>query len=315
MQWNTTALLFPGQNSQVVGMGADFAHAYPASKTLFNQADRLLGLNFAHLMFNGPADDLNETINTQPAVYIHSMVVLRMLRSLLPDMQPAAYAGHSLGEFTALTAADALDFTDGLRLVRERGRLMGAAGDDAPGAMAAILGMNVDMAQAVSQQATDETGKSVILANDNCPGQVVLSGDIDAIDRAMALASEKGARKVIKLAVSVAAHSPLMQPASDAFNAMLAQTDFSAPQTPVYGNVNAAPLTTVEAIRTELDQQLTQTVRWTETIQAMLEAGIDTFIEVGPGDVLTGLVKRIDRKSKRITLNSVDAVRAFVADA
>lgn len=305
------AYLFPGQGSQMVGMGADFAQEHPAAKVIFDEADSLLEMPFSKLMFDGPEDDLNQTINTQPALYIASIAMLRVIEETLPHIQPAFLAGHSLGEFTALTAAGALSFADGLRLVRERGRLMGEAGEQHPGAMAALLGLDADTVTKICQDASDETSLPVVLANDNCPGQIVISGDTTALDKALELASDAGARKTVKLAVSVAAHSPLMQPASAQFTALLTEIDFQAPQTPVYGNVSAQSLNTVDDIRSELDQQLTQSVRWTETLQTMIADGATAFVEIGSGDVLTALVKRIDRKMPRHTVNSVEALQAL----
>ncbi|MFW5691148.1 MAG: ACP S-malonyltransferase, partial [Chloroflexota bacterium] len=313
MEWNRTAFVFPGQGSQVVGMGRDFAEAYPAARAIFDEADALLASPFSPIIFDGPEDVLNDTYNTQPALYISSLVMLAALRTEIPAAQPGFLAGHSLGEFTALAAAGAVTFGDGLHLVRERGRLMRKAGEFSPGAMAALLGLDAPQVQAICAEITAETGRAVVMANDNCPGQTVISGHEDAIDRAMEAALARGAKKAVRLAVSVAAHSPLMEPAAVEFRALLASIDFKPPTAPVYGNVSASPLVTVDDIRYELDLQLTQSVRWTESVQAMIAAGVTTFIEIGAGDVLTGLTRRIDRGIARHAVNSVDALRALLS--
>lgn len=310
-----TALIFPGQGSQQVGMGKDFAQTYPIAKEIFQQADDLLGVSLSQLMFDGDAETLNQTYNTQAALYVCSAAILQVFRSEYPQITPIAYAGHSLGEFTALYAAGALTFEDGLRLVRERGRLMGLAGEKHPGAMAALLGLATDVVREICQTASEQIGAPVVLANDNCPGQVVISGDTAAIDAALQLAQEHGAKKAIKLAVSVAAHSPLMQPAADDFRSALDATTFTTPHTPIYANATAQPIRDIQAIRAALNHQLTHPVRWTESVQAMLIAGVTQFIEIGSGDVLTGLIKRIDRQAARVAIQSVPALQAFQPNA
>lgn len=313
VDWTTTAFVFPGQGSQEVGMGADLAARYPTARDTFDRADEILGFALSHLCFDGPAEDLNDTVNTQPALYVMGVALLRVLEDALPNPPaPAFVAGHSLGEFTALTAAGALPFEDGVRLVRERGRLMKEAGNHTPGAMAAILGLDAATVRAICAEASAQTGAPVVLANDNCDGQLVISGDKGAIEAALPLAAERGAKKTVPLTVSVASHSPLMESISGEFRVRLAEVPFSIPRIPVISNVNAAPLRTVEEIRAELGAQLTSTVRWTESVQAMLAQGVSTVVELGPKDVLTGLVKRIDRGAARVALNSADAVEAFL---
>lgn len=307
-RWGQTAFIFPGQGSQVVGMAADFARAYPAAHATFAEADALLGYTLSDLCFNGPQARLDETEITQPALYVCGVAILRALQTDYPDAMPVCAAGHSLGEFTALTAAGALSFADGLRLVAERARLMRDAGAVSPGGMAAVLGLEADALAAVCAQAAAQTGGALVIANDNCPGQLVLSGDAHALEAGMTLAKEAGARRVIPLAVSIAAHSPLMQPAADALSRMIAATAFTDPRCPVIGNVSAAPLPDVAAIRAELNQQLTQTVRWSASVQAMIAAGAERFVEIGPKDVLSGLVRRIDRTKTAVALNSVEAL-------
>lgn len=310
--WSTTAFLFPGQGSQVVGMGQDLAAAYPIAKQTFDEADDLLGFSLSNLCFNGPAEELNDTLNTQPALYVCSLATLRVLQAELPEAVPAFAAGHSFGEFTALAAFGSLSFADGLALVRERGRLMKEAGTQYPGAMAAILSLEIDAVRDICERASAQTGGTLVVANDNCPGQIVISGDDATLEQALVLAKEAGARRALKLAVSIAAHSPLMQPASEEFRKAVEATSFSVPSVPVYGNVNAAPLPTVEAIRAELGAQLTSPVRWRESMLAMIVDGAEQFVEIGPKDVLTGLMKRIDGDKATVNLNSAENLLKFV---
>jgi [acyl-carrier-protein] S-malonyltransferase len=314
INWTQTAFVFPGQGSQDVGMGADLVKTFPEAEATFALADEVLGFSLSSLCFDGPAEQLNDTLNTQPALYVMGVALLRVLNAAFEDeLRPAFVAGHSLGEFTALTAAGALNFTDGLRLVRERGRLMNEASQRAPGAMAAILGLEADVIREVCAQASQKTGKPLVLANDNCPGQLVISGDKETLEVALPIATERGAKKAVPLVVSVASHSPLMQSIAAEFKQALDSTPFAPPAIPVIGNVQATPLKTVDEIRAELGAQLVSTVRWTETIQYMEGQGLDTFIELGPKDVLTGLLKRISRAARRITLNSSESVTGFLA--
>jgi [acyl-carrier-protein] S-malonyltransferase len=312
MDWTKVAFVFPGQASQVVGMGKDFADAYPAARQAFEHADDVLGWSLSDLCFNGPEGDLNDTLNTQPALYVCGIAILRALRSEYPDATPGFVAGHSLGEFTALAAAEGLSFEDGLRLVRERGRLMKRAGEVSPGAMAALLGLDADAVRDVCARASQHTSGVLVLANDNCPGQIVISGDTATLDYGLELATQAGAKKAVKLAVSIASHSPLMKSVAPTFSEALEATAFQSPHIPVYGNVNAAPLTRVEAIRDELSKQLTSSVRWTESVQAMIAAGAQQFLELGPKDVLTSLLKRIDRSKSGAAVNSADNMKQFL---
>jgi [acyl-carrier-protein] S-malonyltransferase len=312
MDWHKTAFVFPGQGSQIVGMGADVAAEYPAAREIFHQADEILGFAFSELCFNGPEDQLNETINTQPALYICSIAILSALQAEISSVIPACTAGHSLGEFTALTAAGSLDFADGVRLVRERARLMRDAGEQCPGGMAALLGLDAAQTREVCAQARQQTGGQVVLANDNCPGQVVISGDHETVDAAIELAKNAGVKRAVELAVSVAAHSPLMKSASQELQQHIATTEFKTPSIPVYANVSAVPLNSIEAVRQELNDQLTQSVRWTESVQAMINVGIEHFVEIGSRDVLTGLLKRIDRSKSGTAINNMATLRDFI---
>jgi [acyl-carrier-protein] S-malonyltransferase len=296
-------------------MGRDLAAAYPAAREVFAQADEILGFALSDLCFNGPQETLDDTINTQPALFVCGIAALRALQSQRPEMTPAFAAGHSLGEFTALAAVGAIDFEAGLRLVRERGRLMKLAGDQRPGGMAALLGVEPDQVVAWCNQATEQTRQPVVLANDNCPGQIVISGDNGALDAAVELARAGGAKRAVKLTVSIAAHSPLMQPAAHAFQRAVAAVEIRPPAVPVIGNVGAQPLIDPDAIRHELAAQIISPVRWADSIRTLIGAGVRQFIELGPGDVLTGLLRRTAPIPAGIALNSAEAVRRFVADA
>jgi [acyl-carrier-protein] S-malonyltransferase len=291
----TTAFLFPGQGSQAVGMGKALAQAYPQAAEIFERADTALGMAFSKLCWDGPDETLNDTLYTQPALLTHSIAVLETLHSLIPDFKPAFTAGHSLGEFSALVASGSLDFGTALGLVRRRGELMKEAGELAPGGMAAVLGLDVDAVDDSCQEASRETGGVVQVANDNCPGQVVISGDEASLELASQKVAEHGARKVVRLAVSIAAHSALMVPAQQRFNQALADADFARPIVPIVGNVSGSALHSIEEIQADLAAQLTSRVRWTESIRHLIDGGIKTFVELGSGNVLSGLLRRIDR--------------------
>ena len=312
IDWTAAAALFPGQGSQSLGMGADFASEYDIARDTYAEADEILGMSLSAICWHGPAEALNQTANTQPALYVTSLAIWRALRSLLPAASPAWAAGHSLGELSALTAASALDFAAGLRLVQARGSLMQRAGELQPGAMAAVLGLDIATVRVLCADVSVASGGTVVLANDNCPGQAVVSGDAAAVERLIPAAKEAGARRALRLAVSVAAHSPLMATAQAGFDEAVQATDFAKPRIPVIGNVHAQPLKKPADIRAELNQQLTQSVRWTESMQSLIEAGAQTFIEIGAGNVLTGLMRRIDRKKTRVNIDSVPALDAFL---
>jgi len=289
----TTAFVFPGQGSQTVGMGKDLAEGYPTAKGIFNEADSILGFSISSLMWSGPDTDLNDTVNTQPALYIHSVAAWMTFTYLYPDFKPASVAGHSLGELSALTASGALSFSDGVRLVRRRGQLMKRAGELNPGGMAAILGGDIPMLDKLCAESST-ADEIVQVANDNCPGQVVISGHKLALERAMEGAKAAGAKRARALPVSIAAHSPLMDSIQKEWDAAVDACAIEKPAVPVIGNVHARPMLTVDDLRSDIKAQMQSRVRWTESVQVMLANGIQTYVEAGSGTVLLGLIKRID---------------------
>ena len=290
------AFVFPGQGSQTIGMGRALALAYPVANDIFVQADNILGFPLSHIAWEGPEDCLNDTINTQPALFTHSIAVLQVIRSLDFDLVPTFVSGHSMGELSALVAAGALSFSEGLRLVRVRGELMKHAGELFPGGMAAVLGLEIDLIEQLCREAST-MNEIVQVANDNCPGQVVISGSNDALNRVQPMLEQAGARRVIRLAVSIAAHSLYMSTSQEDFNQSIATTFIKPAYIPVIGNVSAKPIIDVDSIKEDLQNQLTRRVRWTETIQFLLSQGITDFFEIGTGSVLCGLIKRIDRSA------------------
>lgn len=305
----STAFIFPGQGSQSVGMGRDLAAQYPIAHQTFDEADSILGFSLSKLMWEGPEAELNETVNTQPALYIHSIAAWRTCSSLTP-LKPAALAGHSLGELSALAASGALSLADGLRLVRVRGELMKRAGEVNPGGMAAILGVDIPTLDRVCAEASTPD-EFVQVANDNCPGQVVISGHKPALERAMAGAKAAGAKRAVALAVSIAAHSPLMDSIQAEWNAAVDACPMGIPSMPVIGNVHAQAMTTADEFRTDIKAQMQSRVRWTESVAAMRAMGIQAYVEAGSGDVLLGLIKRIDPSAARYALGKPEDLPAL----
>ena len=279
--------VFPGQGAQFVGMGKDLYENNPVAKEMFDKANEILGFNITDLMFNGTDEDLRQTKVTQPAIFLHSVILAKTMGD---DFNPDMVAGHSLGEFSALVAAGALSFEDGLRLVSARAQAMQKACEKTPSTMAAVLALPDAKVEELCASVTEGV---VVPANYNCPGQIVISGSIEGVDAACAKMLEAGAKRALKLKVGGAFHSPLMEPARAELADAIAHTDFHAPKCPVYQNVNAEPQTDPKTIKKNLIAQLTAPVRWTQTIQNMIAAGADTFVEVGPGAVLQGLVKKI----------------------
>jgi [acyl-carrier-protein] S-malonyltransferase len=298
----TTAFVFPGQGSQAVGMGKDLAAQFPAAKQIFDEADSILGFSLSKLMWEGPKEELDETINTQPALYVHSVAVW-MTYTNLSSAKPATVAGHSLGELSALTASGALPFADGLRLVRTRGELMKRAGELNPGGMAAILGVDIPTLDKVCAEASTEN-EIVQVANDNCPGQVVISGHKPALERAMAGAKAAGAKRALPLAVSIAAHSPLMDSIQKDWNAAVDVCAIGDAEIPLVGNVYAKAIRSADDLRADIKAQMQSRVRWTESVQEMSGSGIQAYVEAGSGDVLLGMIKRIDASAARLALSN-----------
>jgi [acyl-carrier-protein] S-malonyltransferase len=299
----TTAFVFPGQGSQALGMGRDLAAAFAEARQTFEEADDLLGFSLSRLMWEGSEAELNDTLNTQPALFTHSLAAYRVFSSRYPGLLPAFMAGHSLGELSAIAAAGALSFADGLRLVRRRGELMKYAGEQNPGGMAAILNLDIPTLDQVCAQAS-APGEIVQVANDNSPGQVVISGAKPALERALELAKSAGARRAIPLAVSIAAHSPLMACIQAEWEQAVREANFGDASVPVVGNVACAPLTRADDLRADVLAQMTSRVRWTESVRWLYAQGVRTFVETGTGAVLAGLVKRIEPEAATLPLGN-----------
>ncbi len=298
------AYVFPGQGAQWVGMGRDLYHNFSSARVVFEQADQALGFHLSQLCFEGPEDELTVTINAQPAIVTVSFACLEASREANAGLPPAVFtAGHSLGEYTALAAAGVLDFATTVYLARERGRLMHEAGELTPGGMTAIIGLDAPLLAGVCEQ----TGTRI--ANINCPGQIVISGAKDNLNQAMDLAKAKGAYRAIPLQVSGAFHTPLMQPAVDGMAEVIATLSFSDPAVPIIGNTTAQPLTTAEAVKQELLEQLCNCIQWQRSVEYMVGDGVSTFIELGPGKVLAGLIKRIDKGVNIVNIGDVEAVK------
>ena len=282
------AYVFPGQGAQYSGMGKDLYENSGTARELFDQANDILGFRITDVMFEGTDEDLKQTRVTQPAIFLHSVILARTLEDFRPDM----VAGHSLGEFSALVANGALSFEDGLRLVSKRASAMQKACETQPSTMAAIMGLKDETVEEVC----NEIEEVLVPANYNSPGQVVISGSIEGIDKAVEKLKENGAKRAIKLKVGGAFHSPLMDPARQELETAINETRFSKPVCPVYQNATASPSEDPGTIKENLVKQLTSPVKWTQTVEKMLEDGADKFIEVGPGKVLQGLIKKVDRK-------------------
>lgn len=307
------AFVFPGQGSQKVGMVKAWADASPEARATFQEADEALGFPLSRLCWEGPEEELNLTANTQPALVAASIAVLRALAVMAPELQPVAVAGHSLGEYSALVAAGALDFADALRLVRRRGELMQEAVPVGKGAMAAIIGLDPETIAGIAAEAAQ--GEVCAVANYNGPAQTVIAGDKEAIDRAVVLAKERGARKATLLAVSAPFHSPLMRPAREGMTPLLAATTFKDPRVPVITNVDAAPVTTGEAARDALVRQIDSPVRWVESVLRMeSDFGVQAFVEVGPGNVLAGMTRRIVQSARTTAISDPDHLQKLLTE-
>lgn len=283
------AYVFPGQGAQYIGMGKDLYDNFSQAREMFKKANSILKFDITDIMFNGEDEDLKQTKVTQPAIFLHSVILAAMLGD---DFKPDMVAGHSLGEFSALVAAGALSFEDGLKLVSKRAMAMQSACEAEPSTMAAIVGLDDEVVEQVCNSIDDV----VVPANYNCPGQLVISGSMSGIDKAIALLQEKGARRALKLNVGGAFHSPLMEPARVELEKAIQETKIVTPVCAIYQNVNAQAVKTPDIIKANLIAQLTSPVRWTQTMKNMIADGMTEYIEVGPGKVLQGLLKKVDRK-------------------
>ncbi|MFH1639476.1 MAG: ACP S-malonyltransferase [Chloroflexota bacterium] len=299
-----TAYVFPGQGAQYVGMGRDLYQNFSSARAVFDEADKTLGFPLSGLCFEGPEEELRQTVNAQPALVTVSLASLEAVREANPGAFPEAsfVAGHSLGEYTALAVSGALDFNSAICLARERGRLMHEAGQRRPGGMAAIIGM--DEAELSRVCAETET----CIANINCPGQLVVSGAKENVAKTVELVKASGTGRAIPLSVSAAFHSPLMQPAVAGMRQVIAKTTFAEPKVPVVANTTAQVIGSASAIKEELLNQLCCCVQWQSSVEFMLGAGVDTFIEIGPGRVLTGLIRRISKKAKTLNIGDMKSV-------
>jgi len=301
-------LLFSGQGAQKVGMGQDLVEAYPAARALFEKADTILGRSLTSVMFDGPAEDLTKTGNCQPALFLHGLALLAILREKVPSLEPAAAAGLSLGEMTAHCAAGTFTFEEGLKLVARRGELMDDACQANPGSMAAMIGGSEDDVARLAKDC------DVDIANLNCPGQTVLSGNEEGIDQAVSKAREYGLRMGKKLQVAGAYHSRLMAGAQEKLGEALAETEFHEPDIPVISNFLAEPAEGPAAIRDSLKDQVTGSVRWIESIQLLRKQGHDLFIELGPGKILAGFMARIDKDARIISIEDAASLEAAITE-
>jgi [acyl-carrier-protein] S-malonyltransferase len=300
------AFIFPGQGSQYVGMAKDLFEKSVEAKEMIRTADDILGVNLSYIMFNGPEDELKQTQFTQPAIFLHSVILASILRTLNAD----AAAGHSLGEYSAYVASGAIQFHEAIKLVRDRGVAMQEAGDHNKGTMAAIVGLESEKVEMLCIEASSEG--VVQCANFNSPGQIVISGSLNGVKKAMELCKNAGAKIVKELVVSAAFHSPLMQPAREKLKSALQNTNFYNSKMPVYTNVTAKPVNEIEEMKGLLYEQITAPVKWDETIRNMISDGFEEFYEIGPGNVLQGLVKRINPDVKRFGIDKFEDVENFI---
>ncbi|RDI47493.1 ACP S-malonyltransferase [Falsibacillus pallidus] len=304
------AFVFPGQGSQTVGMGKDVVEQHEGAKAIFDKADERLGFSLSEVIFEGPQDKLTLTTNAQPALLTTSTAILQCLKEA--GIQADYTAGHSLGEYSALVAAGAISFEDAVYTVRRRGELMEEAVPAGEGSMAAVLGMDREALKEVTDQVTSD-GNPVQLANMNCPGQIVISGTAEGVEKASVLAKEKGAKRVLPLQVSGPFHSSLMKPAAEKFGDVLGGIEVKNAGIPVVANVSAQPMSEATDIKEKLIEQLYSPVLWEDTVETMLKNGVDTFIEIGPGKVLSGLIKKVDRSAKTYSVQDMESLDAVLA--
>jgi [acyl-carrier-protein] S-malonyltransferase len=300
------AFIFPGQGSQYVGMAKDLFDKSVEAKEMIRTADEALGFNLSYTMFNGPEDELKQTEITQPAIFLHSVILGSLIRTLQPDCA----AGHSLGEYSALVSAGAIQFYEAIKLVRERGLAMQQAGISNPGTMAAVIGLNEE--QLINIFKTSQTNGQVQCANFNSPGQIVISGSVDGVKQVMEIAKKEGAKLVKELVVSAAFHSQLMNSAKNKLTTALDQTNLYDARFAVYTNVTALPVTSKSEIKRLLIEQVTSPVKWHQTIENMIKDGVEEFYEIGPGNVLQGLLKRINPDVKRFGIDKYEDVEKFL---
>ncbi|MDD4877170.1 MAG: ACP S-malonyltransferase [Dehalococcoidales bacterium] len=300
------AFVFPGQGSQFAGMGRDLYAEFEPAREVFKETDAALGFPLSHLCFEGPEEELTQTVNVQPAIVTMSLAILAVIRQYKNTVMPLFVAGHSLGEYTALSAADILGIPETVILARKRGELMHRAGLKKPGAMTAILGLSDIVVSEICSQA------GVYIANYNCPGQLVISGESHKINHAMELASSRGAIKVVALRVTGAFHTVEMQPAADELETVLQGISFNKPSVPLIANTDGVSLVTADQVKTELVKQMCHAIQWQKSIEYMLCNSVDTFVEIGPGRVLSGLIKRIAREARVINIADVSGLKDFL---
>ena len=300
------AFVFPGQGSQFVGMGKDVYSDFPQARAVFDAADRALGFELSRLCFEGPEEELRLTVNVQPALVTLSLALLAVMRTSDSYQAPSFVAGHSLGEYAALAAAGVIPDTTAILLARERGRLMHRAGVQNPGSMAAIIGLAAEVVTQIAGEA------GVYVANYNCPGQLVISGEARRVEKARGLATGRGALKVVPLQVSGAFHTPMMQPAADALADAISGLSFDTPVVSLVGNVSGRPLVSIGDIKDELVQQVSHSVQWQKSMEYMLSQGANTFVEIGPGRVLSGLMKRIKREAATKNVGDSETLKLYL---